>query len=975
MYKKFKKFLISSLCLMFALGGVSAIYAIEDDSKVPEIAEFQVGDNAFLADLQDDGYAELGKYKVEKIKDNIYHWDEGTTALPGGAYDDEGNMNNPSSMYFIVEDNDVILVDLGNGAAKDSEDEANAKTIVESMVGDKPLTILITHNHGDHTGFGTSTVVFENINVEEVYISEPDYDGAVTALQQFVDKGIVKTVNHGDTVTIYGNPYQFYVVGAHTEGSLMIKDTTHEALFIGDTFGSGFVWALWATNNGNPIAALNEGCTLARNIMNEMPNAVILAGHRWQQFDESNAQRPEEMTIQYFNDMAQVITGLSDGTTIQSPYDAVAWASDAIELSSNGAKAKIDTLPEFVETYLESINTMDEAYIYSASNLLSIESSNATAAATFIVYPDGYMSDEEAETYIVDSGIKEVVDRSASSVYVARPENGQSFTAEDVAGFEAIVKKISTSCNIKLIGIGDGATFINQNLTGYMNFVAGLALINPEEGADVNVSVPTYLVTDNQNIVDKYVSANSASEVSAGYYQNPESHYEIVVVNNDTSVNAVTATQDAWNQVLNKFGRIGNYSDVYKETATWYSRPLITGNTEVDQARKYQYFDSIDAIDNINRTVVTQDLDNDGIDSLWYEYIPEQSVNAAQGSVPVVVLFHGNTNDPRTQYDTSGWAQIASEEGIILICPEWQGHTYQGYTYDPMTDDSNETPDSDVITMLEIIEEKYPQIDTSRIYASGLSAGSRNTTNICLSNADVFAAGAGHSGPFGASDTNKEMVAQNKDKYDMPIIFFTGDGDEYCKDAFDTTEINAGLQVAQLYQELNDMDVTQAVDPDFAYLYGVPWTTHYTIEANAENIAKIDVGVIENAKGVEISMARIYGWGHWNYYPDAKLMWEFMSKYARDLETGETIRLDLQTPENPDDSQDPNTPVTDPSGSQDQTTTTNPDDSGNVTTAKPSSSAVRTGDDMLIAPYITAIALAAGAVAVFTVIKKKNKIS
>ena len=43
-----------------------------------------------------------------------------------------------------------------------------------------------------------------------------------------------------------------------------------------------------------------------------------------------------------------------------------------------------------------------------------------------------------------------------------------------------------------------------------------------------------------------------------------------------------------------------------------------------------------------------------------------------------------------------------------------------------MTDDSNETPDSDVITMLKIIEEKYPQIDQSRIYISGLSAGSRN---------------------------------------------------------------------------------------------------------------------------------------------------------------------------------------------------------------------------------------------------------
>lgn len=124
----------------------------------------------------------------------------------------------------------------------------------------------------------------------------------------------------------------------------------------------------------------------------------------------------------------------------------------------------------------------------------------------------------------------------------------------------------------------------------------------------------------------------------------------------------------------------------------------------------------------------------------------------------------------------------------------------------------------------------------------------------------------------------------------------SADDDEYCKGAFDITENNGGLQVAQVYQELNNMKVTQLEDvkEEDAYLYGVPWTTRYTIEPTAESIAKIDVGSMENDKGVEISMARIYGWGHWNYYPDAKLMWQFMSKYARNLETGETIRLDKQ---------------------------------------------------------------------------------
>ena len=399
-----------------------------------------------------------------------------------------------------------------------------------------------------------------------------------------------------------------------------------------------------------------------------------------------------------------------------------------------------------------------------------------------------------------------------------------------------------------------------------------------------------------------------------------------------------------------------------RKQLTWYSRPLISGNKEADQARKYQYFDSVDAIDNIDRYVNTQDLDNDGIDSLWYEYIPEQSKDAKEGSVPAVVLFHGNTNDPRTQYDTSGWAQIASEEGVILICPEWQGHTYQGYTYDPMTDDLNATADSDVITMLKLIEEKYPQIDQSRVYISGLSAGSMNTTNAGLSDSKYFAAAAGHSGPFGASELNKKAVAENKDKYDMPIIYFTGDGDEYCKGEFDTTESNGGLQVAQLYQELNDMEVTQLEDvlEADAYLYGVPWTKRYTIEPTAENIAKIDVGAMENAKGVEISMARIYGWGHWNYTPDAKLMWEFMSKYARDVNTGETIRLDKQTPETPTN------PDQKPSDSNEPTKTPAKNDTVTSTTTN-----VKTGDSTQVMPL--AVFACLSALAFILVVKKSKK--
>ena len=51
--------------------------------------------------------------------------------------------------------------------------------------------------------------------------------------------------------------------------------STHNALYIGDTFGSGFIWALWGTNDGNPIAALSEGVAKARKYKNRYTNITV----------------------------------------------------------------------------------------------------------------------------------------------------------------------------------------------------------------------------------------------------------------------------------------------------------------------------------------------------------------------------------------------------------------------------------------------------------------------------------------------------------------------------------------------------------------------------------------------------------------------------------------------------------------------------------------------------------------------------
>ena len=100
-----------------------------EETEVEEVAE---GENdlesqkaAFLETLENDGYAEFGAYHVEKIKDGVYHMDEELKSCPGGAnlpdYVDietgetkTGVMNNPSSMYFVVTDNEVVMIDGGD---------------------------------------------------------------------------------------------------------------------------------------------------------------------------------------------------------------------------------------------------------------------------------------------------------------------------------------------------------------------------------------------------------------------------------------------------------------------------------------------------------------------------------------------------------------------------------------------------------------------------------------------------------------------------------------------------------------------------------------------------------------------------------------------------------------------------------------------------------------------------------------------
>ncbi len=305
---------------------------------------------AFLSQLQKSGYAEHGPFKVEKIQENVFHMDTATKDSPAGSIDQEGNFNNPSSIYFIKHEIGTVIIDLANPLENGSLAELSAQFIMESLCEDKPVSIIFTHGHFDHTGLATSNTIFSHIKIDQMYLPQGDEEMSQEALINHKDH---LTIISDSSLDLYGGHYETIKVGGHTPGSIFIANEEKELLFTGDTFGSGYVWMFWDTmGDSDPLYALELGCRKVYEISSKMEHPVILAGHRWQQFIDTNPQRPNEMTSQYFLDMILVLHGLLDGTTKEEPYPAAAHLGEnPIEISHPDAHAKIDTLPVFVQNY------------------------------------------------------------------------------------------------------------------------------------------------------------------------------------------------------------------------------------------------------------------------------------------------------------------------------------------------------------------------------------------------------------------------------------------------------------------------------------------------------------------------------------------------------------------------------------------------------------------------------------------------
>jgi len=144
-------------------------------------------------------------------------------------------------------------------------------------------------------------------------------------------------------------------------------------------------------------------------------------------------------------------------------------------------------------------------------------------------------------------------------------------------------------------------------------------------------------------------------------------------------------------------------------------------------------------------------------------YIPE-SYNP-EVPTPLVINIHGFVQWPVNQMNVSQWNEVADAYGFIVVYPSGTGF--------PLRWRVSNKPEKEVVFFSELIsklEGEY-NIDSSRIYANGLSNGAGMTMLLACRLSDRIAAVGGVAGAY---HNNCEETQQQRP---VPAIFFHGKED------------------------------------------------------------------------------------------------------------------------------------------------------------------------------------------------------
>lgn len=497
-------------------------------------------------------------------------------------------------------------------------------------------------------------------------------------------------------------------------------------------------------------------------------------------------------------------------------------------------------------------------------------------APAYIIYADRQRTADEARQLIDDLGMLPHLDEYKARALVVGPANGTAYdAAADLEAFKSLLRNRRSS-NLKVIGVGAGATFVNNVISKYAFAVAGILTYGGslERGLTSAVPVPAYVHASDAAVARMYIAANGATRRLADSSAHtthvnpaPNQMLQRVVVSKlaDNRETLAQAFQNAWKTVFSR-----NYRLHMTEIES-YQRTFDPNNyTTPWELEPYVMYDELE----MRYEAVVEELPNIGL-SLRYEYVPAKALTAAAKSVPLVIMLHGNNNDPRIQGESSGWVEVAAKHTIMLTSIEWQGRTVQGTAYAAIGQPGT-------MAILDRLLAKYPQIDPGRVYFSGLSAGAMNSFSYGVNNITRIAGVAGASSPFGPPAVLEAAKKMQATGHGLPLYAIAGVNDEFKPVPVNATP-RSFYNVIRAFAMLNGVTIPETPDLTLNPMFGVKLDGPTERELGGRRAIG---GTLSNRLGPIIKLVAIDPYAHWNFKPAAEDMWAFLSRFRRDPATG-----------------------------------------------------------------------------------------
>ncbi len=530
---------------------------------------------------------------------------------------------------------------------------------------------------------------------------------------------------------------------------------------------------------------------------------------------------------------------------------------------------------------LASGASVDDPVIYSDNQTAgsTIQDRDPGYRPVYLVYTDKERTAGEAKKLVDDLGLSRHIIDYKTRVFVAGPVNGNAYDdAIDLAAYMNFLKAHRSS-NLKIVAIGGGATFVNNVIAKHAYAVAGILTYGGSvaSGSTSDMPAPAYVHNSNAAVAKQYIAANGATaETDAAswtLYTNPGANrwLQRVVVSklSDAKETPAQAFASAWETVFSH-----NYR-FYMSQIESYNRAFDpTKYTEPWELEPYVMYDEL----GMSYQAVTEDLPGFGL-SLRYEYVPQAAMAATPKTVPLVVMLHGNNNDPRIQGESAGWPEVAAKSNIILTSIEWQGRTSQEKTAFAAIGEKG------TMILLDHMLAKFPQIDPSRVYLTGLSAGAMNSLNWGVDNVSRIAAVAASSAPFSTAALIENAAKVKADHNYLPMYFVAGTHDMYKPLPVNETQ-RSFYGAIRAYALLDDIKAPDAPDLSLNELFGVKLDGQAWGDMGGTRAL---TGTLSNSQGVMIKLVGLDPYGHWNYKPAAADIWAFLSRYRRDLASGKLV--------------------------------------------------------------------------------------